>query len=101
MKDALEFAGKSAEYVDNANAHMIAGNAASASKQNKIAAEHYEAYLAISPNAKNKNQIIYQLGTALMGMGDNAKACGYFKQIAQDEKFGEAARYQLTVLKCN
>lgn len=101
MKDALEFALKSAEYDDNANAHMIAGNAAAAAKQNKIAAENYEAYLAISPNAKNKAQIIYQLATALMGMGDNAKACGYFKEIAQDEKFGEAARYQLTVLKCN
>jgi len=101
MKDALEFAQKSAEYIDNANAHMIAGNAATALKQNKIAAENYEAYLALSPNAKNKAQIIYQLATAVMGMGDNAKACGYFKEIAQDEKFGEAARYQLTVLKCN
>ena len=101
MKDALEFAQKSAEYLDNANAHMIAGNAASALKQHKIAAENYEAYLALIPNAKNKVQIIYQLGTALMSMGDNAKACGYFKEIAQDEKFGEAARYQITTLKCN
>ena len=44
---------------------------------------------------------MYQLGTALAAIGDNAKACGYFKEISKDEKFGEAARYQLTVLKCN
>jgi hypothetical protein len=32
--------------------------------------------------------------------GQNGEACGYFKEIAQDPKWGEAARYQLTVLKC-
>lgn len=100
-KSALESAQKSVEFGDNANAQKIIGNAATQLKQNKIAAEAFEAYLALKPNANDKVQTIYQLATALMNMGDNAKACGYFKEIAQDEKFGEAARYQLTVLKCN
>ncbi|MBO4572103.1 MAG: tetratricopeptide repeat protein [Bacteroidales bacterium] len=101
-KDALEFAQKSAENnANNPSAQKIIGNAASQLKQNKVAAEAFEAYLALSPNAKDKVQTMYQLGTALAAIGDNAKACGYFKEIAQDEKFGEAARYQLTVLKCN
>lgn len=101
-KDALEFAQKSAENnVNNPSAQKIIGNAASQLKQNKIAAEAFEAYLALSPQAKDRVQTIYQLGTALAAIGDNAKACGYFKEIAQDEKFGEAARYQLTTLKCN
>lgn len=100
-KGALENAQKSAEYSDSANAQKIIGLSALGLKQNKTAADAFEAYLAMSPNAKDKSQIIYQLGTALIGAGDNAKACGYFKQIAKDEKWGEAARYQITTLKCN
>ena len=101
MKGALENAQKCTQYVDNANAQNIIGVSASSLKQNKVAAEAFEAYLSMSPEAKDKNQIIYQLATALVATGDNAKACGYFKQIAQDAKFGEAARYQITTLKCN
>ncbi len=101
MKGALENAQKSTQYVDNANAQKIIGISASSLKQNKVAAEAFEAYLSMNPEAKDKNQIIYQLATALIATGDNAKACGYFKQIAQDAKFGEAARYQITTLKCN
>lgn len=101
MKGALEAAQKSIENEDNANAQKIAGHAANSLKQYKIAAEAYEAYLAMNPNAKDKVQIIYQCGSAYQALGDGAKACGYFKEIAQDPKFGEGARYQMTVLKCN
>lgn len=100
-KGALENAQKSAEYNDNPTAQKLIGLSALGLKQNKTAADAFEAYLAMSPNAKDKAQIMYQLGTALIAAGDNAKACGYFKQIAQDPKWGEAARYQITVLKCN
>ena len=100
MKEALEYAQKSNEYLDNANAEKIAGHAASSLKQNKVAAEAYEAYLALKPNASDKVQITYQLATALQALGDNEKACGYFKTIQDDPKWGEAARYQLTQLKC-
>ena len=101
MKGALENAQKSTQYVDNANAEKIIGISALSLKQNKVAADGFEAYLSMSPNAADKAQITYQLGTALVGAGENAKACGYFKQIAQDAKWGEAARYQITTLKCN
>lgn len=101
MKGALEAAQKSVEYNDNATAHKIAGTAAYALKQFQVAAESFEAYLAMSPNAKDKTQTMYQCGSAYQSLGDAAKACGYFKQIAQDPKWGEGARYQMTVLKCN
>ena len=101
MKGALENAQKSTQYVDNANAEKIIGISALSLKQNKVAADAFEAYLSMNPNAADKAQITYQLGTALVGAGDNAKACGYFKQISQDAKWGEAARYQITTLKCN
>lgn len=100
-KGALEAAQKSLEYLNNPTAQKIVGLSALSLKQNKVAVDALEAYLSLSPNAKDKVQIIYQLGTALVAAGDNGKACGYFKQIAQDAKWGEAARYQITTLKCN
>lgn len=101
FKGCLENAQQSAEYLDNPQAQKLIGTSASALKQYKLAIEGFEAYLAMSPNAKDKAQIIYQLGDATMKAGDNAKACSYFKQIAQDAKFGETARYYITTLKCN
>lgn len=101
-KGQLENAQKSTQYVDNANAQKLIGIAAMNLKQNKVAAEAFEAYLSMTPDAATKEpQIVYYLGDCLVKSGDNAKACGYFKQIAQDAKMGEAARYQLTQLKCN
>lgn len=100
-KTALDAAQKSIEFENNANAQKIAGQSALALKQNAIATEAFEAYLALSPNAKDKVQITYQLGTAYQALGDNEKACAYFKEISADPKFGEAARYQITALKCN
>ncbi|MCR5710720.1 MAG: tetratricopeptide repeat protein [Bacteroidales bacterium] len=101
-KGALENAQKSTEYVDNANAEKIIGMSAMQLKQNKVAAEAFEAYISMTPDAVTKDAgVVYNLGMALVGTGDNDKACGYFKQIAQDAKFGEGARYQITQLKCN
>ena len=100
-KEALEFAQKSIENLDNPNAEKIVGNAASQLKQNKIAADAFEAYLNMKSNAPDKVQVTYQLGTTLQALGDKDKACSYFKEIANDPKFGEGARYQLTQLKCN
>lgn len=101
MKGALENAQKSTQYADNANAQKIIGMSAMQLKQNKVAAEAFEAYLAMNPNAITKEAgIVYNLGTALVALGENDKACGYFQKIAQDAKFGEGARYQITQLKC-
>ena len=100
LKGALENAQKSIEFNDNANAQKIVGLSALGLKQNAVAAEAFKAYLAMSPEARDRVQIVYQLGTALVAAGQNGEACGYFKEIAQDPKWGEAARYQLTVLKC-
>lgn len=100
-KGTLENAQKSTQYVDNPTAEKLIGFSASQLKQNKVAAEAFEAYLSMSPDAKDKNQIIYRLATTLVAAGDNAKACGYFKQITTDPTVGEAAQGQIKALKCN
>lgn len=101
MKGMLENAQLSAENNDSANAQKLIGTAALSLKQNQVAAEAFEAYLAINPEAADKAQTIYQIGTAYMGAGNNGKACSYFKQIKSDAKWGEAATYYITTLKCN
>lgn len=101
MAGMLENAQLSAQYNDSANAQKIIGTAALSLKQNQVAADAFEAYLALNPNASDKAQSIYQLATALMGVGNNEKACSYLKQIADDAKWGEAAKYYITTLKCN
>ena len=101
MKGMLENAQLSAENNDSANAQKLIGTAALSLKQNQVAAEAFEAYLALNPEAADKAQTIYQIGTAYMGAGNNGKACSYFKQIKGDAKWGEAATYYITTLKCN
>lgn len=101
MKGMLENAQLSAQNNDSANAQKLIGTAALSLKQNQVAAEAFEAYLALNPEASDKAQTIYQIGTAYMGAGNNGKACSYFKQIKSDAKWGEAATYYITTLKCN
>ena len=101
-KGMLENAQKSTQYVDNANAQKLIGLSAKELKQYNVASDAFEAYLSMNPKAMEKEpQIVYYLGDCLVKAGDNAKACGYFQKIAQDPKMGEAARYQITTLKCN
>jgi len=100
-KGALENAQKSVQSLDNPMAEKIVGLSAFSLKQNKVAAEAWEAYLSMAPEAIEKEAgIVYNLGLALVATGESDKACGYFRQIAQDADFGMAARYQIVTLKC-
>lgn len=97
----LENAELSASYLNNANAQKLIGTAASALKQNEKAIAGFEGYLALSPNAKDKNQIYYQLATVYQAMGNNSQACTYYRQIVSDPNFGEYANHMIkNVLKC-
>lgn len=101
LKGALENAQKSVQFVDNPTAEKIVGITAFSLKQNKVAAEALEAYLSMKPDAITEEAgMVYNLGMALVATGENAKACGYFKEIAADPEFGMAARYQIVILKC-
>ena len=102
FKGALENAQLSAQAMDTPNAQKLIGINALNLKQFSTAIAGFEAYLALSPNAKDKNQIIYQLATAYEGQKDRAKACGYYKQILTDAQFKAIAEYKVNEeLKCN
>ena len=74
---AVEFALKSNEYLENATAMKVAGTAASALQKNAEAIQYLEKYLELSPNAKDAAQMKYTIAATAQVMGDNAKAKEY------------------------
>lgn len=100
-EEAIADALKSNEYLENATAMKIAGTAASQLKNNADAVMYLEKYIALSPNARDLNQMYYTVAALSQALGDNAKACGYYKKITGDAKFGPTAKQMIETLKCN
>ena len=96
---AVEFALKSNEYLENATAMKVAGTAASALKKNEEAIQYLEKYLKLSPNAKDAAQMKYTIAATAQVMGDNAKAKEYYNAILSDPKFGPTAKQMLETIK--
>lgn len=97
---AIKNALKSNEYLENGTAMKVAGTAAAQLKKNKDAINYLEQYTALSPNARDLNNMYYTIAVLAQQEGDNAKACGYYKKIAADPKYGETAKAQIAALKC-
>ena len=95
---AVEFALKSNEYLENATAMKVAGTAASALQKNAEAIQYLEKYLELSPNAKDAAQMKYTIAATAQVLGDKAKAKEYYQQILSDPKFGPTAKQQLETL---
>ena len=100
-QEAFDNAEKSLQYADNAAAHQIAGTAAVQLKNNGAAIEHFKAFLSLSPNAKNADQIKYQLATSYEAVSDKENACLYYKAILNNPQFKEYAKHKIeNELKC-
>lgn len=97
-QEAVDFALKSNEYLENATAMKIAGTAASSLKKNADAIKYLEKYLELSPNAKDANQMNYTIAALSQLIGDKAKAKEYYQKITSDPKFGETAKQMLQSL---
>ena len=96
--EAIEFAVKSNEYLENATAMKVAGTAASALQKNEEAIQYLEKYLQLSPNAKDAAQMMYTIAATAQVLGDKEKAKTYYQQIITDPKFGPTAAEQLKTL---
>ena len=100
-QEAFENAEKSLQYADNAVAHQIAGTAAVQLKNSGAAIDHFKAFLELSPNAKNSDQIKYQLATSYEAVSDKENACVYYKAILNNPQFKEYAKHKIeNELKC-
>ncbi len=101
LEKAYDFAIKSVESSENAQAYSIAGKTAISLKKYAEAVKAFESYLSLNPKAKDANATMYQLAVSLEAIGEKDKACGYYKQIMADPQFKEYATHKVTVeLKC-
>ncbi len=100
--DTYANAKKSNEYNESATGNKLIGQSAIQLKKFDEGIAALEKYLAADPNAKDKNNTIYNLAVAFEGKNNNAKACGYYKQLLTDPTYKQIAEYKVkTTLKCN
>ena len=98
---ALEYAQKANDIQPNPTAMQIAGTAALQLKNYAAAIENFEGFIAASPNAKNIDQIRYQLATAYEVTGDKTNACVNYRAIMNNPQFAEYAKHKVdNELKC-
>ena len=99
---SFENAQKSNDYNESGQSLKILGLSANQLKKFDDAISALEKYYAMDTNAKDKSSTLYNLATAYEGKGNNAKACGYYKQILTDPTYKQIAEYKVkTQLKCN
>ena len=80
---------------NNPTAMQIAGTAALQLKNYDDAIANFEGFIAASPNARNIDQIKYQLATAYEAKGDKENACVNYKAILNNPQFAEYAKHKL------
>lgn len=98
---AYDNAVKSLEILPNPTAMQIAGTAALQLKNYDAAINNFKGFLTASPNARNADQIKYQLATAYEAKGDKANACVNYKAILNNPQFAEYAKHKINnELKC-
>lgn len=98
---ALDNAVKSVSIVASPSALQIAGRAALQLKNYPAAIENFEGFVAASPNARNIDEIKYQLASAYEAIGDKANACVNYKAILNNPQFAEYAKHKVdNDLKC-
>lgn len=97
-QEAYDFAIKSNEYLENANAYKIAGQCAMALGKAAEGLPLLEKYLELSPNAKDANQMKFNIAATAQKLGDKEKAKAYYEQVLGDPKFGAQAKAQYDAL---
>ena len=97
--DAVANALKSNEYLENAKALQIAGQASQIQGKNADAIQYFDKYLELAPTAGNAGQIAFTIGAIYQKQGNNAKAKEYYQKAVGDPKFGVQAQELLKNLK--
>lgn len=95
---AFDFAVKSNEFLENATALKVAGQAALALGKTQDGLTYLEKYVEVSPNAKDANQMRFNIAATAQKLGDKEKAKSYYEQILTDPKLGAAAKQQFDAL---
>jgi tetratricopeptide (TPR) repeat protein len=94
----LDYAAKSNQYLENANAYRFAAGAAQQLGKNADCIANYEKYLELSPNAKDAGGVKFTIAALYQQAGDKAKAKEYYQAVATDPQYGASAQEQLKTL---
>ena len=96
--EALANAVQVNDYTENAQAFLVAGQAAQQLKKNAEAIKFFEQYLEAAPNAKNANAITFTLGALYQGANNKTKALENYKKVVNDPKWGVQAKQMIDAL---
>ena len=96
--EALANAVQVNDYMENAQAFLVAGQASQQLKKNADAIKYFEQYLEAAPNAKNANAITFTVGALYQGAGNKAKALENYKKVVNDPKLGVQAKQMIDAL---
>ncbi len=97
-EEAIDFANKSNEALENGNAYKIAASALQKLGKNAECIAAYEKYLEVSPKAKDASGVICTIAVLYQQAGNKAKAKEFYEKIVSDPQFGATAQEQLKAL---
>ena len=97
-QETIEYAAKSNQYLENANAYRFAASASQQLGKNADCIANYEKYLELSPNAKDAAGVKFTIAALYQQGGDKAKAKEYYQMISTDPQYGPSAQEQLKTL---
>ena len=97
-QETIDYAAKSNQYLENANAYRFAASASQQLGKNADCIANYEKYLELSPNAKDAGGVKFTIAALYQQAGDKAKAKEYYQAVATDPQYGASAQEQLKTL---
>ena len=97
-QETVDYAAKSNQYLENANAYRFAASASQQLGKNADCIANYEKYLELSPNAKDAAGVKFTIAALYQQSGDKVKAKEYYQAVANDPQYGPSAQEQLKTL---
>ena len=98
FQEAYDYAMKSNQYLENANAYRFAAGAAQQLGKNDECITLYEKYLELKPNAKDAGGVQYTIAVLYQQAGNKEKAKEYYQKVVTDPQYGVSASEQLKTL---
>ena len=95
LNDAIAFYEKALEIEENAQLVLKIANTQLQGGANAKAISLFKRYIELSPDAENKNDVIYTIAATAQKAGDNATAIQYYTMLKGDAKYGATATQML------
>lgn len=97
-QEVIDYAAKSNQYLENANAYRFAASASQQLGKNDDCIANYEKYLELNPKAKDAAGVKFTIAALYQQAGNKEKAKEYYQAVSTDPQFGPSAQEQLKTL---